>query len=388
MQNELTLNGNNSIYVSPRDMKDFAKRASAIKTMDAKAQQAAIAEYGYGGYPDALRTSVKAVRATMDSAAVPQVSPSTPALSQFFQFWETGVVKAFTAPRKAEELMGYHQSGSFETDTVIIRSLEQHAGVAQYGDLADTPLTNYNANFPFRHSVRFQAGLKTTHLESARMATIGFNDQDEKREALRVAFEINENAIMFYGFNSGLNRTYGLFNDPNLEAIQTLPNNAANTSALWANKTWDEKYNDVIVSVNRLITNTKQAFDPYTEAFTWAISTYINTHLMDRNSLGLTLKQALTENYPQMRIVPIPQMDGANGGADVWYMYKDEKVNVDVSTDDGATIIPMTQTRMFLISSLPNEGGGVNEKYAHSCAGVFVKRPLLLVRFSGFYTQP
>ena len=388
MHNEITLNSNNSIYVSPKDLKAFAKRAKAIRTMDSKAQLQAISELGFGGYPDALRQSVKSIRATMDAAATPQIDPSAPALSQFFQFWETGVVKAFTAPRKAEELLGYHQSGSFETDTVIIRSLEQHAGVTPYGDLADTPLSNYNAKFPFRHTVRFQAGLRTSHLETARMSAVGFNDQDEKREAVRVAFEINENAIMFYGYNGGVNRTYGLFNDPNLEAIQTLPNNAGGTSTSWANKTWDEKYNDVIVSVNRLITNTKQAFDPYAESFTWAIPTYVNTHLMDRNTLGLTLKQALTENYPQMRIVPIPQLDGANGGADVWYMYKDEKVEVDPSTDDGATIIPMTQSRMFLISSLPNEDGGVNEKYAHACAGVFVKRPILVVRFGGFYTQP
>jgi hypothetical protein len=371
------LNSQQDYFVPPDKIRKFNAEKKKIGTMDAQS----IKKMGYGGYEGALKQSI----ATMDSAATAQIAFNTPALAQFFQHWLPGTVRAHTSPRVAERLLGFVQAGSFETETIVVRSLEQHAGVSLYGDLADVQQASYTQTYPYRHTVAFSAGLQTRLLESNRMGAIGINDAEEKRTAVEIAFEINQNAIALNGYNGGGNRTFGLFNDPNIEAYQTLPNGAVGASPLWSTKTWLEKTNDIRLSVNRLVTNTKTAFDPQTEAFTWAVPASIKTALTEPNLYGnLTLETWIKDNYPQIRIETIPELTGVNGGADGWYMYKDTAVNVDRSTDDGQTIINCIQAKMFLVASLPNLKGGVDEAYAQRLAGVIVKRPILVTRYSGF----
>ena len=376
--NEHMLNSQQDYFVPPSKISKFNAEKKNIGTMDA----ASIKKMGYGGYDGALRQSVKA---TMDTAAAAQLPFNTPALAQFYQNWLPGTVRAHTSPRNAERVLGFVQAGSFETETVVVRSLEQHAGVSLYGDLADVQQASYTQTYPYRHTVAFQAGLQTRLLETNRMSAIGINDAEEKRTAVEIAMEINANAIALNGYNGGGNRTFGLFNDPNLEAYQTLPNGAVGASPLWSTKTWLEKTNDIRLAVNRLLTNSKGGFDPNTEAFTWVIPTSVKSALTEPNAYGnLTLETWVRSNYPQIRIEVLPELTGANGGADGWYMYKDTALNVDRSTDDGNTIVNLIQAKMFLIASLPNMKGGVDESFAQRLAGVIVKRPILVVRFSGF----
>lgn len=370
------LNAKEDFHVAPDKLTAFYKKVKTTGTMDA----ASVARLGFGGNDAALKSFI----GTMDAAAASQIGFNTTALSQFFQYWQPGVIRAATAPRNAERILGMTQAGSFETESVVIRSLEQHAGVSLYGDLADVQRASWTGTYPYRHVVRFQAGLQTSLLESKRSSAVGFDDIEEKRDAIRRAFAINENAISLNGYNGGANKTYGLFNDPNIEAYQTLPDGAVGASPLWSTKTWLEKVNDIIITINRLVVNTKTGFNPLLDKFTWIIPPFVQTELATLNELGTqSIHQWLKDTYPLMRIETLPELEDLNGGADAWYMYKDTAMDVDTSTDDGQTICNLTQVKMFLVSSLPNEGGGVNEKYACALAGVLVKRPILVTRYSG-----
>lgn len=371
---EHLLNSKTDFHVVPSKLDSFYDSISKASMDDESVHRA-----GYGGNKDAI----KSFTASMDAAAFHQIDFNMNALGQFFQFWQSGTVRAVTAPRNAEKILGYTQAGSFETETVVVRSLELHGGVSLYGDLSDVDRVSYTSVYPYRHSVRFQTGLETSLLEDKRQAAIGISCIEEKRAAIRRAFAINENAIALFGFNGGSNRTYGLFNDPNLEPYQTLPNGAS-ASPLWSSKTWLEKVNDVIVSINRLVINTNTGFNPLNDAFCWVIPASVQTRLAELNDLGTkSIHEWLKDTYPMMRIETLPELTALNGGVDAWYMFADKSLDVDDSTDDGQVISILTQTRMFLVSSLPNEGGGISEKYACSMAGTLVKRPILVVRFSG-----
>ena len=362
----------NDFSVNPRKLSAYyADLKANHATMDSKS----LANAGFGV-------------ATMDGIAVPaaQSGANLPGLNQFLQSWLPGAVRMFTAPRRAEELLGFTQAGDFSDQTIVARFIEMFGFTQSYGDLADVPRAGYNAEYVSREIVRFQGGIQSDRLESERMAKIGVSDIDEKRAALARAFAITENYVSFNGF-SGV-KCYGLLNDPNLPAYVTLPTTGTGTSSLWANKTTALQFADFQVSVQALFTQTKTAFDPTKEEFTWAVGTatkiaLTNFMVVGGTTLAISLGAYIEQQYPNIRIIAIPELDAANAGSNVWYMYKESAVAVDNSTDDGKTIANMIQQRMFMLSALPTKSGGTSENYASAQAGVFVKRPILIYRASG-----
>ena len=367
------LNATTDFSVNPRRLAEFSAHIKAnIGTMDAES----LGHLGYG------------VMATQDAQIAPLSTYNTPGLNQFIQYWLPGNVNAITAPRRAEELMGFVQAGSFEDETVVARFNEFFAFTQLYGDVADVQRAGYNTEFINRQIVRFQGGLQSDHLEQARMAKVGISDIDNKRAALERSFKITENFVSFNGWSN--TRCFGLFNDPNLPSYLTVPATGTGTSPLWANKTTLQQLADILTSVSTLYAQTKTAFDPYTEEFTWAVSPNVMMALSNIVSVSggtsvYTLRNWVESQYKKIRIVAIPEFQGANGGADVWYMYKENTVTVDDSTDDGKTVVNLVQSRMFQLSALPTKSGGVQENYGSAQAGVFFKRPILVVRYSGMY---
>ncbi|MFA6213387.1 MAG: major capsid family protein [Candidatus Obscuribacterales bacterium] len=324
--------------------------------------------------------------ATMDAQTAPHSAYNTPVLNQFLQNWLPGAVRAFTAPRRAEELLGFVQAGDFADESIVARFIEMFGFVQTYGDLADVPRAGYNMEFLSRQVVRFQGGIQTDKLESDRMSKIGISDLDEKRASLARSFAITENLVAFNGY-TGV-RCYGLLNDPNLPAYETVAATGTGSSPLWSTKTTALQMADILTSVKTLYQQTKTAFDPRKEAFTWAVGTNVamalaNIIAVSGTPVAYTLGSWVKEQYPNIRIITIPEFDAANGGADVWYMYKETTVDVDNSTDDGSTITNLLQQRMFMLSALPTKSGGSMENYASAQAGVFVKRPILVTRWSG-----
>ena len=366
------LNANKDFGVNPRKLSNLAAHIKAnIATMDAES----LAKIGYGG-----------MTATQDAQIAQLSTNNLPGLNQFLQNWLPGNVNAITAPRRAEELLGFVQAGSFEDETVVARFNEFFGYTQPYGDLADVQRSGYNTEFINRQIVRFQGGIQSDTLESARMAKVGISDIDNKRAALLRSFSITENFVSFNGWSN--TRCFGLFNDPNLPSYATLPAVGTGSSALWSSKTTAQQQQDILLSVSALYTQTKTAFDPYTEEFTWAVSPYVMMQLSNLISISggtavYTLRNWVESQYKNIRIIAIPEFAGANGGADVWYMYKENTVSVDDSTDDGKTIVNLLQTRMFQLSALPTKSGGVAENYASAQAGVFAKRPILIVRYTG-----
>ena len=362
--------------VNPRKLKDYyTALATGFATMDAERP-----------YKDAISLKDAGFGvATQDAQVAPQSSYNVPALNQFLQNWLPGAVRMFTAPRRAEELLGFVQAGDFADETIVARFIEMFGYTQTYGDLNEVPKAGYNAEYQSRQIVRFQGGVQSDRLESQRMAKIGVSDIDEKRASLARAFAITENLVSFNGF-TGV-KTYGLLNDPNLPSYVAVASTGTGSSPLWSTKTTALRWADVLASVQALFTQTKTSFDPTKDEFTWAISTPTKMQLADfmvvgGTSLSVSLGDYIKQQYPNIRIITIPEFDGANGGTNVWYMYIESKVDGDTSTDDGKAVVNIIQQRMFQLSALPTASGGVLEGYASAQAGVFVKRPILFYRAS------
>jgi hypothetical protein len=227
--------------------------------------------------------------------------------------------------------------------------------------------------------VRFEQGLQVGKLEEARAARMNANTAAEKRAAAGLSLDINRNRIGFLGYNGGNNRTYGFLNDPSLPAYQNAPNGAA-ASPLWQNKTYREIIADIRGMVARLRTATGDQYDPRKDGATLALATNVIEYLGVVSDFGNSVQDWLTKTYPAIRVESAPELNAANGGANVAYLYMDS-VN-DGASDDRRVWAQLVPTK-FLTIGVAKEAKGYVEDYSNACAGVMCKRPYGVQRLSG-----
>ena len=81
-----------------------------------------------------------------------------------------------------------------------------------------------------------------------------------------------------------------------------------------------------------------------------------------------------------MTVKSAPELDGANGGQNVFYMYA-ETVK-DSGTDDGRVWLQAVTSEMKVIG-IQQLAKGFEEDLSNATAGVMLKRPYAVVRYTG-----
>ncbi len=319
-------------------------------------------------------------RYSMDSQQqAPVTVASIPNLVQFLQNWVPGVVRILTAARKADEAIGIATIGSFEDEQVVVTVIEDQASAVPYGDTSDIPLASFNANYNAFTVVRLSIGTEVNILEEARGSRQRINVSDEKRISCSEALEIGRNTIAFFGYNSTNNQTYGILNNPNLPAYYTVPNGVSG-SPLWSTKTFLEITADIRGMISRLLTNSQERANPEDVETTLLLPTNSVVYLTVVSNFGISVRDWLTQTYPKIRVVSAPQLNGANGGANVAYLYADEVL--DSGTDGGDTWLQPVPAKLML-TGVEKLVKGYREGYLNATAGAIVKRPFAVVRASG-----
>lgn len=307
-------------------------------------------------------------------------APSVATPIQFLQSWLPGFVRVLTQARKIDELVGVVTQGRWEDEEIVQGVMELTGNAVPYGDYTNIPLSSWNANFERRSIVRFEEGMRVGKLEEARAAAMQVNSAESKREAAAVALDIQRNRIGFYGFNNGLNRTYGLLNEPNLPAYVTVAVGDSGDTE-WATKTFLEITADIRSALASLRTQSGDLIDPEKTPITMGLPTNSIDYLGVTNEFGtLSVREWLRNTYSNVRPVSAPEFNGANGGENVMYLFA-ESVS-DNSTDDGRTIIQVVPTR-FMSLGVEQQAKAYVEDYTNALAGVMVKRPYAIVRRSG-----
>lgn len=293
---------------------------------------------------------------------------------QFLQAWLPGLVRVLTAARKADDLMGIMTAGSWE-DEEVIQSLLEPTGEAQvYGDSTTVPLASWNLNFERRSVVRFEKGFQVGLLEDARAARVRINTAAEKRNSAAMALEIRRNSIGFYGFNGGNNRTYGFLNDPSLPAYVNV------AGGNWATKTFLQITADIRSAVAALESQAQGVIDVTKTPMVLALALSVNQYLSVTSDFGNSVRQWLRETYPNVRVEAVPELNLANGGANVFYLYADRVE--DGGTDGGQTWAQIVPAK-FQALGTEKRAKGYLEDFSNATAGVMLKRPFAVVRRSG-----
>ena len=310
----------------------------------------------------------------------PTITTATiPALVQFLQNWLPGLVKIITAKRAADELMGIMTTGSWEDEQVVQTVLENLGFALPYGDYTNIPFDSWNTQYNYRTVVRFEQGMKVAALEEARSSRINIDTGSEKRNSAAEALEIVRNQIAMFGYNSGNNLTYGFLNDPNLPNYYTVATGAS-SSTLWSTKTLLEICNDIRTAITKLRLQAQDRIDPRTMPMTLALPTSIVDYLSQISDFGYSVYKFLAESFPTVRVVSAPELELANGGANVFYIYADSVR--DASTDGGRTWIQPVPAKLLLLGVEKTPKGYI-EDYSNATAGAFLKRPYAVIRASG-----
>jgi hypothetical protein len=315
----------------------------------------------------------------MDSAFSAQVtSASVPTPIQFLQTWLPGFVKVMTAARKIDDIIGIKTVGSWEDAEIVQGIVEPAATATEYGDFTNIPLASWNANFERRSVVRGEMGIAVGLLEEGRSAAMRLNSAETKRQAAAVSLEMFRNAVGFYGWNSGTNRTYGFLNDPNLPAYVSSP-----STHTWDAASFQEITGDIRAAVQQLRTQSQDQVDPEKVNLTLGLPTNKVDYLSVTTDYGVSVRDWVTQTYPKMRIVSAPELQAANGAEDVMYLFAEEIDSaIDGSTDDGETFAQMVQSK-FTTYGVEKRAKSYVEDYGNATAGVLCKRPWAVVRFTG-----
>jgi len=365
------------LVLTPKDLPDMG----AVRALE---------RIGIGVEPGYLRGALNRLNSAMDTwtpqpfganvaapAAITTSSIVTPI--QFLQNWLPGFIKALTAARKIDEFVGIETIGNWRDEWVVQGLIEPMGAIDVYKDSTNVPLNDWNPNWQERTIVRFESGILVGRLEQARSAAAMINSDAEKRAAAILRLEIWRNLVGFYGFNSGSNNTYGFLNDPGLLAYTTVADGAAGYT--WAVKTYLEIIQDLITAFNTLRTQSQDNIDPFSVNTTLGIPMNVAEQLSKLNELGSqSVKEWLNKTYPKCRIVTAPQLDAANGGSNVFYLWADTVE--DGGTDDKRAMAQIVPTK-FMALGVEQRVKSYIEDFTNATAGVFVKRPYAITRWSG-----
>lgn len=299
---------------------------------------------------------------------------------QFLQAWLPGFVRVLTAARRIDDIIGITTAGQWDDEEVVQGVLEPVGEAALYGDYTNVPLASWNANFERRTVIRWEKGIMVGMLEDARSARVRINNAAEKRNSAALALDIVRNKVGFFGFNGGANRTYGFLNDPSLPAYVTAAATGTGSSTLWSAKTFLNITADIRGRLAALQAASQDQINVETAPITMAIATNCYQYLTVTSDLGISVKKWLADNYPKLRVVSAPELNLANGGANVMFLFADAVE--DGGTDGGATFAQVVPAKFQALGTEKRAKGYV-EDFANATAGVFVKRPFAVQRLSG-----
>jgi hypothetical protein len=311
----------------------------------------------------------------MDALPKLQTTASNMTPVQFLQYWFPDMVKVVTQSLDADAILGRDFAGSWE-DEELVQPVIEYAGQARpYGDKTNLNLADFNINYESRTIVRMEQDLEVGKLEAARAAKQRVDALGSKRYAASLSLAITANDIAFNGYNASINKTYGLLNDPNMPAYVSLPNGAAGTSD-WASKTFNEIVADIKTMMAGLRNRSGNNFKPESDAAVLAVGTNSIDALDTVNALGTTsVREWIAKTYPRLRVASAPQLNAANSGDNVAYLFAEELA--------GQKVIGQFMQDALRLVGVEQKAKGVLESYSNATAGVFLKVPVALTRYSG-----
>jgi len=348
---------------------------TTVNCLDWNAYGAHNLEADLGISLDTAERNKSAIQHILDSAIPSVLTGATATPTQFTQFWYAETVQTMIRAMRIIEIMGIETGGDLTTSE-IVRTISESVGTAKLRNpnSASIPTASFNVNYESRDVQILESGMEIDNITSAQLAQARINEVLEKHKSIAISHASSHNSIGFYGLAIADKKIFGLLNDPNLLPYTTVPVGAGGAT-MWASKTAQEIYDDVVYMVDRLFEQSGNLVDALSSPTKLVLAGSAVQFLSKMNAIGTSsVRHLLKENYPLMEIMSAPEFNGANGGNNVAYLKAE-----DVEFICGTYHVPVTLQPQSMV---PTARGHL-ELFYSNLAGTFIVRPLTVVRVQG-----
>ena len=308
-----------------------------------------------------------------DAAMSTQPNIGAPAV--LYTYVDPRIIDVLFGVTNASEFFAKTKIGDFKDDyaTFVVEEIEGQ--VSPYNDFADGVASDVNYNFPVRQNFRYQTTLKWGDLESEKLSAAKVNIVARKQMAAAQIIARAENTFPLYGV-SGV-ETYGMLNDPNIP--ETITPISVNSKSTWADKSAADPNgtaNLVFNDVNKLwqnLTANNGGHLSVNSPIVLGISNKMIGYLTQPNQYGKTAKVMLEENYPNIKIVQLPELSTDAG----------EMLYMTVTDLYGEETGLCAFSRAYQLGRLVPELSSFRQKASAGTFGCVIRRPSLVATMTG-----
>lgn len=346
----------------------------AAKSMSADELVSGIKAMGFSMDESVMKDAkyVETLKGYAADAALALGDANIPAYIQFFQYFRPEVIKTLYRGRTAKQAFGVDTMGDWTTEQIVAQTLEYTGSVAPYDDFSMPPLTSYNIGWIKRGVARFEIGTEVTKLEEAIAAKMRQNAKQLKHDAAILNIDIFENDVFWRGLNNGVDKVYGVLNEPGLPAATTAAVDPMDDAT-----TVKQIQSMINGWIQKLATNLQGNLDVSKDKIRLLLPLAWSTALsIATDQFGWSAKKWLEENYKNVEISFHVELDTAGAsGQPLAMVFAPEVAGVGMKT-----ISLMQTSALRLIGAIPTLKG-YQEAYSGSVAGALVACPLAVLRY-------
>lgn len=244
-------------------------------------------------------------------------TPNIGVPAAYVTYLDPQITEVLFAIMAATKLFSERKIGDW-TDRFMTFPVSEVVGdVTPYSDFTNSTTSDVNYEFPNRENFIFETAIKYGDREQATAAKARLNYAGDKQRAAAEIIARAHNRFYLYGVAN--KRVYGALNDPNLPESETPV--SVNSKTTWADKVADQGNNAVISNVifndiNKLVTalmSKNGGNIDQNSRFVLAVATDRYSYLTVPNSFGITALQMLKENFPNMVVFQLPELQTTAG---------------------------------------------------------------------------
>lgn len=280
------------------------------------------------------------------------------------------VIRVLVTPMKAAEIAGETKKGNWTTVTTQFPMVESTGNVSSYGDYNNNGANGSNYNWVPRQSYHYQNVTQYGDRETEMFGLAQINYVSDLNYSSALVMSKFQNKSYFFGIQ-GL-QNYGLLNDPSLPTpISPIAKVAGGTT--WAVATAVEVFNDVLALYTQLQTQLNGMIDRDT-AMTLALSPTTEPNMGKVTAYTLaSVRSAIKENWPNLRIVTAPEYATASG----------QLMQLIVDELDGDKTMYAAFTEKMRAGRLVPDLSSFRQKKVGGTWGTVIRRPIAVAQMLG-----
>jgi hypothetical protein len=248
------------------------------------------------------------------------------------------------------------QYGNFTTNIAQFGEVGFSGQIEAYDDFSGTQKSDFNATWPTRDVYRGQTFIEYGDLEVATMAEAKIDAVSRKQRSAAFQIAIAQNKLFFFGninsVGAFLSRTYGILNDPQLNAA-TPATNGTSGSPLWSVKAANvatganDIANDVIVTAMTVMQSQMGGNVDQMSKFKLCVPTVAISYMNAQNSFGLSATKIIKDTLPNIEIISTPEYQSINSFQLIGPTVDIENVAKDLFTYKvrGHTLVPQVSSK-------------------------------------------